>query len=213
MGFGSSPVRHHAKKRREVTYYFPIVLLNFVLPSRSSFKASPALTKAASSWHLDNGSAEAHTCSRVSLPSDFQLPFLMWCVIFGLPQSTASEAESFPYECPVRCRSDPRSGALYPAGHLALLLIREREELFKDLLSFPLSLSCLLYFINWLSVGTSFSFHLPRTVFKRNKVFWYKMTFFPLLFSPKVVRSHALFTFSTVQSKKVNLFSHYHPPQ
>lgn len=31
------------------------------------------------------------------------------------------------------------------------------------------------------------------------------MTFFPLLFSPKVVRSHALFTFWMAQSKKVSV--------
>lgn len=134
-------------QKRERNYLlFPNSASEFC--SRPSFKASPILYQPVSSWYLENGSAESHTCSRVSSPCYFQLPFLMSCVAFWLPHKTASEAESSPYECPVRCRGDHRSGTLHPAGHLALSLIIEMEKIFKDLLSSPLFLSCLLYFIN-----------------------------------------------------------------
>lgn len=83
---GQRPVKQHAKKERG-DLLFCTGAFDFFLSSGYFFKVSPVLTKPVSTWHLDNGSAEAHTCSRLDIPFDFQLPVLEWCVTFGFPYS------------------------------------------------------------------------------------------------------------------------------
>ena len=183
------------QKRRDVTHYFLAVLWIFFLPSGSSLKASPVLTKPVSTWHLDNGSAEAHTCSRLDLPFDFHLPFLMRSMTFGLPYSTASDADSFTSVCCWEMQGWSQIRYTLSCWTLGSL-VNYRERIALQRLALILYLPHLYLDLRILSiaynVGISFSFHLPRTVFKSHKVCWHTMIVFPSLCSLKRQSDHML---------------------
>lgn len=132
------------QKGTEVTYYFVTGLMAFFLASGSSFKASPVLTKPVGTWLLDNGSAEAHMCSRLSLPFDFHLPFWYDAWHLGCLTAQLLKLKASLICAAERCRGDHKSDAPFPAEHLALRLITEMEKHFKDLLWFCLSLTFIL---------------------------------------------------------------------